>query len=200
MAQLAAECFRRGTSLSAHGWYKSPKTTWNEEDGAGEAYFTFVYGANLAEVEVDTATGRVVVTKFIACHDVGKVLNPNGAKGQVYGGVAMGMGYALLEEYAEEDGRPRLGNFDEYLLPTACDMPDTKVIFIEGDDPLGPFGAKALGEPANEIAAPAIANAVANATGRRIRELPLTLERVLLGKNLSRNGERGSAIMRGAEE
>jgi CO/xanthine dehydrogenase Mo-binding subunit len=197
MAKLTAECFRRGISLSAHGWYKSPKTTWREEDGTGEAYFTFVYAANLAEVEVDTATGQVVVTKFISCHDVGKVLNMNGAKGQVFGGVAMGMGYALLEEYAEVDGWPMLANFDEYLLPTACDIPETKVIFIEGNDPLGPFGAKALGEPANEIAAPAIANAVANATGRRIRELPLTLERVLLGKNLAREGERGSARARG---
>ena len=199
LAQLAAECFRRGISLSAHGWYKSPKTTWREEDGTGDAYFTFVYGANLAEVEVDIHTGRVIVTKFISCHDVGKVLNINGAKGQVYGGVAMGMGYALLEAYAEEDGQPKLGNFDEYLLPTICDMPQTEVIFLEGDDPLGPYGAKALGEPANEIAAPAIANAVANATGRRVRELPLTLERVLLGKNLIPGRERGSAMAKGAE-
>jgi len=199
MAQLAAECFKRGILLSAQGWYKSPQTTWREEDGTGDAYFTFVYGANLAEVEVDMETGRVIVTKFISCHDVGKVLNINGAKGQVYGGVAMGIGYALLEEYPEEDGVPKLGNFDEYLLPTICDMPETEVIFIEGNDPLGPFGAKALGEPANEIAAPAIANAVSNAIGRRVRELPLTLERVLLGRNLTRGQERGSARARGTE-
>jgi CO/xanthine dehydrogenase Mo-binding subunit len=183
--------------LTAQGWYKSPQTSWNEEDGTGEAYFTFVYAANLAEVEVDMVSGQVKVTRFISSHDVGMVLNLNGAKGQIYGGVAMGMGYALLESYTEENGMPKLSNFDEYLLPTACDVPPVEVMFIEGDDPLGPYGAKALGEPANEIAAPAIANAVANATGRRVRELPLTLERVILGRNLTRSGERGSAIPRG---
>jgi CO/xanthine dehydrogenase Mo-binding subunit len=199
MTQLAAECFKRGISLFAHGWYLSPKTTWREEDGTGDAYFTFVYGANLAEVEVDMATGVVRVTNFVSSHDVGKVLNLNGAKGQVFGGVAMGLGYALLEDYVEEKGLPALANFDEYLIPTICDVPPVKVIFIEGNDPLGPYGAKALGEPANEIAAPAIANAVANAISRRVRELPLTLERILLGRNLKRKGERGSAAARGAE-
>jgi hypothetical protein len=92
-----------------------------------------------------------------------------------------------------------LGNFDEYLLPTASDVPQVEVLFIENPDEIGPHGAKTLGEPACEIAAPAIANAVANATGNRIRELPLTLERVLLGRSLSRKGERGSAaVQRGS--
>lgn len=193
LADLAALCFNKGICLYAHGWYKAPSTTWNEENGQGDAYFTFVYGANLAEVEVDTVTGRVRVTKFVSAHDVGRVINLNGARGQVYGGVAMGLGYALLEEYPEEGGVPAVGNFDEYLLPTASDVPRVEMVFIENPDDLGPHGAKTLGEPACEIAAPAIANAVANATGRRIRNLPLTLERVLLGRSLSRKSERGSA-------
>ena len=191
-AELAEVCFQKGISLYAHGWYKAPSTSWNEEDGQGDAYFTYVYGANLAEVEVDTVTGRVRVTRFVSSHDVGRVINLNGARGQVYGGVAMGLGYALLEEYPEDRGVPALGNFDEYLLPTASDVPPVEVAFIENPDDIGPHGAKTLGEPACEIAAPAIANAVANATGMRIRELPLTLERVLLGRSLSRKGERGS--------
>jgi len=192
LEDLAAACFEKGVSLYAHGWYKAPATSWNEEDGQGDAYFTYVYGANLAEVEVDTVTGRVRVTRFVSSHDVGRVINLNGARGQVYGGVAMGLGYALLEEYPEDHGIPVLANFDEYLIPTASDLPQVEVAFIENPDEIGPHGAKTLGEPACEIAAPAIANAVANATGKRIRELPLTLERVLLGKNLSRTGERGS--------
>jgi CO/xanthine dehydrogenase Mo-binding subunit len=199
LAALAAVCFERGVSLYVHGWYKAPSTSWNEETGQGDAYYTFVYGANLAEVEVDTVTGKVAVTKFISSHDVGHVINLHGAKGQVYGGVAMGLGYALLEEYAEEACLPLLENLDEYLLPTIGDMPNVSVVFIENPDGLGPYGAKSLAEPACEIAAPAIANAIANATGRRIRELPVTLERVLLGRKLSRTEERGSVKARNRE-
>jgi CO/xanthine dehydrogenase Mo-binding subunit len=195
--ELASLCFKKGISLYAHGWHKGQTTTWDEETGKGDAYFTFVYGANLAEVEVDTVTGIVKVNKFISSHDVGQIINMNGAKGQVYGGVAMGLGYALLEEYTEDNALPTVENYDEYLLPTICDMPEMEVVFIENADRLGPYGAKSLGEPATEIAAPAIVNAVANATGRRIRDLPLTLERVLLGCNLSRKGQRGSAKVRG---
>ncbi len=200
LAELAAACFRQGVSLYAHGWHLAPATSWHEETGQGEAYFTFVYAANLAEVEVDTVTGTVKVTKFISSHDVGKVINLNCAKGQVFGGVAMGLGYALLEDYVEEDAIPALENFDEYLLPTICDVPEMKVIFIENPDELGPYGAKSLGEPACEIAAPAIANAVAQATGRRVRDLPLTLERVLLGCTLTRKDKRGSVASRSRVE
>jgi CO/xanthine dehydrogenase Mo-binding subunit len=197
LGELASICFRQGISLYAHGWYKSPLTTWDEATGQGDAYFTFVYGANLALVEVDTLTGNVKVEKFISSHDAGKIINANGAKGQIFGGVAMGLGYAILEDYAEDDGLPTLENFDEYLLPTISDVPETDIIFIENPDRLGPFGAKSLGEPACEIAAPAIANAVANAIGHRLRELPLTLERVVLGRSLSRLDDRGSVKARG---
>jgi CO/xanthine dehydrogenase Mo-binding subunit len=174
------------------GWHKSPKTTWNEEHGSGEAYFTFVYGANIAEVEVDTETGKVDVIDFVSAHDVGRAINRNTVLGQMYGGVAMGLGYGLLEEFELEDGYPKAVNFDEYLLPTSMDMPRIKTIIVENPDPAGPFGAKSVGEPTNELAAPAIVNAVYNATGKRIYELPANLERVLLGHSLKRSGERGS--------
>ena len=191
-AEVAAECFRRGEPMYGVGWHRAPPTSWHEKDGTGDAYFTFVYGANVAEVEVDTETGKVDVIGFVSCHDVGRAINRNAVLGQFYGGVAMGLGYGLLEDFALDDAVPRQLNFDEYLIPTAMDVPPITAIIVENEDPAGPFGAKSVGEPTNEIAAPAIVNAIANATGRRINELPATLERVLLGHPLARPGPRGS--------
>jgi CO/xanthine dehydrogenase Mo-binding subunit len=191
-AELAAECFKQGKPLIGLGWHKAPRTTWDGETGQGTAYFTFVYGANVAEVEVDTETGKTDVLDFVSAHEVGQAISLNGVEGQIYGGVAMGLGYGLLEDFEIDDGIPKQLNFDEYLLPTSMDVPPVKAILVENPDPAGPFGAKSIGEPANEIAAPAILNAIANATGRRIFEIPATLERVLLGHALSRGGVRGS--------
>jgi CO/xanthine dehydrogenase Mo-binding subunit len=189
---LAAECFRQGKPMFGFGWHKAPGTSWEEEHGRGEAYFTFVYGANVAEVEVDTETGKTTVVDFVSVHDVGLAINRGGVLGQFYGGVAMGLGYGLLEEFEIEDGIPKQLNFDEYLIPTSMDVPAVRAIIVENPDPAGPFGAKSIGEPANEIAAPAITNAIFNATGKRVTDLPATLERVLLGHALSRKGPRGS--------
>jgi CO/xanthine dehydrogenase Mo-binding subunit len=191
-SEVAAECFKKGRPMYGFGWHKSPPTSWNEHNGQGEAYFTFVYGANVAEVEVDTETGKVDVINFVSCHDVGKAINQNTVLGQFYGGVAMGLGYGLLEEFDFEKSIPKQLNFDEYLIPTSMDVPKVLPIIVENEDAAGPFGAKSIGEPTNEIAAPAIINAIYNATGKRIYELPATLERVLLGHKLSRKGARGS--------
>lgn len=190
--ELAAECFRQGRPLLSLGWHKAPKTTWEEQSGQGLAYFTFVYGANVAEVEVDTETGKTDVIDFVSVHEIGQAISRGGVEGQIYGGVAMGLGYGLIEEFAIENGTPKQLNFDEYLLPTSMDVPPIKVILVENPDPAGPFGAKSIGEPANELAAPAIINAIYNATGKRVYEIPATLERVLLGHALSRKGSRGS--------
>lgn len=191
-AELAAECYRRGKTMYGLGWHKAPPTSWHEEDGRGDAYFTFVYGANVAEIEVDTEIGKVDVLDFVSCHDVGKAINRNSVLGQFYGGVAMGIGYGLLEEFDYEDAVPKQLNFDEYLIATSMDVPSIKAIIVENPDATGPFGAKSIGEPANELAAPAIVNAIYNATGKRVYEIPATLERVLLGHKLTREGERGS--------
>src|ERR1035437_9312635 len=177
--ELAAECFRRGKTMHALGWHKAPHTSWHEEEGKGDAYFTFVYAANVAEVEVDTETGKVDVLEFVSCHDVGKAINRNAVLGQFYGGVAMGLGYGLLEEFDYEDAGAKQLNFDEYLIATSMDVPHIKAIIVENEDVTGPFGAKSVGEPTNELAAPAIVNAIYNATGKRIYEIPATLERVL---------------------
>jgi CO/xanthine dehydrogenase Mo-binding subunit len=192
--ELVARCCALGRSLAGLGWFKAPHTSWHEETGQGIAYFTYVYAANVAELVVDTATGRVQVEDFWAAHDVGRAVNRMAVEGQIHGGVAMGLGYGLMEEFEIEDGVPKQLNFDEYLVPTAMDVPRIHAIVVENPDPASSFGQKSLGEPTLEIAAPAIANAVANATGRRIRELPLTLERVLLGRKLTRTGPRGSEL------
>ena len=191
-AELATACFDKGKPIIGLGWHRSPPTSWHEEEGHGEAYFTFVYGANAAEVEVDTETGKVDVIDFVSVHDVGKAINRGMVVGQMCGGVAMGLGYGLLEEFELEDALPKQLNFDEYLIPTSMDVPRIKTIIVENEDPMGPFGAKSVGEPTNELAAPAIVNAITNATGKRIYELPANLERVLLGHKLTRHGKRGS--------
>jgi len=191
-SELAAECFRRGKPMYGFGWHKAQPTSWNEHQGKGEAYFTFVYGANVVEVEVDTETGKVDVFNVVSCHDVGKAINRNTVLGQFYGGVAMGLGYGLMEEFDFEDGIPKQLNFDEYLIPTSMDVPNITPIIVENEDPAGPFGAKSVGEPTTELAAPALINAIYNATGKRLYEIPATLERVLLGHQLTRKGERGS--------
>ena len=192
-SELATECFNKGKPMIGLGWHKSPPTSWDEKQGQGEAYFTFVYGANAAEVEVDTETGKVDVVDFVSVHDVGKAINRAAVEAQMYGGVAMGLGYGLMEEFEIENGLPKQLNFDEYLIPTSMDVPRIKTIIVENEDPAGPFGAKSVGEPTNEIAAPAIVNAIFNATGKRICELPANLERVLLGHKLVRHDARGSA-------
>ena len=198
-AEVAAETFNRGKPMYGFGWFKSPKTSWDEEKGQGEAYFTFVYGCNVAEVEVDTETGKVDVVGFTSVHDVGTAISRSGVLAQMYGGVAMGLGYGLLEEFDFEDGVPKQLNFDEYLIPTSMDVPPINAIIVENEDVAGPFGAKSIGEPANELAAPAIANAIFNATGKRMYELPANLERVLLGHKLTRKGERGSSTKQNEE-
>ena len=179
---------QEGVFLSAYGWYKAPDISWDEEIGQGRPYFTYVYGCQIAEVEVDIATGQIEVLKMTAAHDVGRAINPACLKGQIYGGVMMGLGYGIMEEVETVNGYIKNTNFDEYLIPTVKDMPEINPLIVENPDPYGPYGAKSIGEPTLELGAPAIANAVAHATGKRIRQLPLNLERVLLGHSLSKEG------------
>ncbi|MGM0409576.1 MAG: xanthine dehydrogenase family protein molybdopterin-binding subunit [Bacillota bacterium] len=182
--------YNQGVFLSAYGWYQSPDISWDEETGQGKPYFTYVYGCQIAEVEVDTGTGELEVLNMAAAHDVGKAINPANVKGQIYGGVVMGMGHAVMEDLKSENGYIKADNFDKYLIPTAKDMPDIDPIIVENPDPNGPYGAKSIGEPTLELGSAAIANATAQALGRRIRDLPLNLERVLIGRNLSKGGDK----------
>ncbi|MGM0409639.1 MAG: xanthine dehydrogenase family protein molybdopterin-binding subunit [Bacillota bacterium] len=182
--------YNQGVFLSAYGWYQTPDISWDEETGQGRPYFTYVYGCQIAEVEVDTGTGELEVLNMAAAHDVGKAINPANVKGQIYGGVVMGLGHATMEDLQTEKGYIKTDNFDKYLIPTAKDMPDIEPIIVENPDPNGPYGAKSIGEPTLELGSAAIANATAQALNRRIRDLPLNLERVLIGRYLSKGGDK----------
>lgn len=176
-----------GANLSSYGWHVAPDIHWDEEKGCGSPYFTWVYGCQVADVAVDMRTGKVTVNNVVATHDVGKVINPVGFTGQVYGGVLQGMiGYGMLEDFNTEHGVVKSENFDTYLMPTIKDMPHIDVIAVENYDKAGPMGAKVIGEPVLELGAAALNNAVSFAIGRRNRTLPLTLEQVRLGYNLKK--------------
>lgn len=184
---------RRGIPLEACGWFYGPKVGWEEATGQGDAYFTYVYGCQITDLRVDTHTGRIEVLRIVAAHDPGKAINRLGLEGQIYGGVAQGLGYGLFEDFNIQDGVVKAANFDEYLIPTVKDMPEIIPLIIENPDPLGPYGAKSIGEPTLELGAAAINNAFANATGRFNRNQPLTLEQVVLGKNLKKPSRAGDA-------
>jgi CO/xanthine dehydrogenase Mo-binding subunit len=184
-SELCQMAYNEGLSLSAIGWYKGPDVGWKEETGQGDAYFTYVYGCQVAEVSVNTATGEVYLDKITAVHDPGQIINLIGAQGQVYGGVTQGAGYGLWEGIELNNGNIKEVNFDQYLIPTSNDIKEIIPIFIEGKDKFGAWGAKSLGEPTLELTAAAIANAVKNATGKRFFNLPLNLEEILLSRKLS---------------
>ncbi len=173
-----------GINTSAYGWWKSPDVSWDKETGQGNAYFTYVYGCQVAETQVDTSTGKIDMLNMVAAHDLGRVINRTGAEGQVYGGVAQGIGYGLLENYSVQNGIVKSENFDEYLLPTIKDIPNIDAILVENPDKYGPYGAKSLGEPTLELGAAAINNSVKFALKKKYNANPLTLERVFLGKDL----------------
>jgi len=191
---LCTLAYSTGTSMSVVGWYKGPDVGWDEETGQGDAYFTYVYGCQVAEVKVNQVTGEVYVEKITAVHDPGKVINKLGALGQVYGGVTQGAGYGLWEVVSNHESKIREVNFDQYLIPTSKDINEIEPIFIEGNDEFGAWGAKSLGEPTLELTAAAIANAICNATGIRFHNLPINLEEVLLKRKLyPEDLKRGSA-------
>jgi CO/xanthine dehydrogenase Mo-binding subunit len=179
---------RMGLILSAQGRWDAPQIHWSLEEGTGKPYFAYHYGAQVAEVVVDTGTGKVSVVGIWASHNTGTALFPQGIVGQLYGGITQGLGYALMERVDFDQGYIQATNFDEYLIPTALDVPDIAGHFVQKPFSAGPFGAKNIGEPAMVPTAPAILNAIFQATGRRVSDLPANLERVLLGHDLRQRG------------
>lgn len=137
-------------------------------------------------VEVDENMGEVDILEYIAAHEVGKALNPMSLEGQIEGGVLQGIGWALMENIEWEDGKVTNPNFSDYVIPTAVDAPEIKPIIIE-EDQEGPFGAKSIGEVCLDPVHAAVANAIYDATGTRMKSLPMTPEKILLklkGKSL----------------
>ncbi len=159
----------------AFGVFKAPRVTWDEQTGQGDAYFTWVYGCQAVELTVNKKTGKVKLLNAVAAHDVGRAVNAEMVRGQIYGGLAMSAGYALQEEVKSKEGRITTTNLNAYRIARSMDLPEMKAILIENRDPISPSGAKSIGEPANEILAPAIANAIFNATGRRHLATPIRL-------------------------
>lgn len=163
-----------GYVLAAEETY-DPPTLPLDADGQGSPYAVYGYGAQMAEVTVDMALGTVKVLRMVAAHDLGRVINPLLAEGQIEGGIAQGLGMALMEEFIPG----RTENLHDYLIPTTGDMPQIRSILIEKPDPEGPYGAKGLGEHALIPTAPAILNAVRHASGARVTRLPARPDRVL---------------------
>lgn len=168
-----------GRPLQASGSYNPPTAPLDPETGQGKPFNTYVYATQIAEVEVDTETGQVDVLHIVGAHDCGTAVNPMLVEGQVQGGIAMGIGFALSEEILYEEGRPINPSLTNYVAPTSMDVPDVDVVIVDNYEPTGPFGAKGVGEPTLVPTAAAICNAIFDAVGVRIHTLPATPERVL---------------------
>lgn len=179
MSEAVAICKARGVvpvgsaSFTAHG------TGLDPVDGSGAPWQAYVFGTQVAEVEVDTYTGEVQVLGIWAAHDVGRAINPRGVEGQIEGGVVQGLGQALMEDYQTDKGHTTTHGFAKYILPTSLDIPQINCSIVEDPDPLTPLRAKGIGEPSLVPTAPAIMNAIYDAIGVRIKSLPATPEKIM---------------------
>ncbi|MEO7010408.1 MAG: molybdopterin cofactor-binding domain-containing protein, partial [Caldimonas sp.] len=170
----------RELPVDAHGdlfvgsGHFNPPTVPLDADGQGVPYATYGFAAQIAEVEVDLELGTVRLLHIHAAHDVGRAINPTQVEGQIHGGIAQGIGMALMEEYVNG----RTDNLHDYLIPTVGDVPPITVHLVEDPEPLGPWGAKGVGEPALVATAPAILAAIHAATGVRMSCVPVTPSRL----------------------
>jgi len=179
---LRAIHFRDAAMIfTVEAFYEPPTQLPDWSRGIGNMSANYAYGTQGAEVEVDTETGEVRILRMAAAHDVGRVLHPVALKGQIYGALAQGLGYALYEEVRTDRGKMLNPNFTDYKIPTAFDIPDEIIpIIVEVPQPDGPFGARGVGEHTMIGAAPVIANAVYNALGVRITSMPITQEKIAM--------------------
>jgi CO/xanthine dehydrogenase Mo-binding subunit len=184
----SAEEFRAACEhhVSAHGVlrslarYEAPEGVfWDDEKYRGEAYATFAWAVYVAEVAVDLSTYTATVEDFVALQEVGRVLNPVLAEGQIAGGVAQGIGFALYEKVVWQDGRMQNGQMTNYIMPTSADLPPIRVFFEEMGNIHGAYGAKGIGELPMDGPAPAIVNAVEDALGAHFNSVPLLAEDIL---------------------
>jgi len=180
ISEVARWMWVHNWDMGVTGWVEGRPVDWDAATGMGNAYFVYAYACHVALVEVDLLTGETHVEGFWAVHDSGKIVNPATARGQVIGGVAQGIGYALTEELASRDGRILAPSFTAYHIPTTLDVPARiGVAFVEAPYSGGPFGAKGLGEVPLMASHAAVANAVSAAAGARLRAYPAIPERVL---------------------
>jgi len=176
---LRALHYKTGGTQIVASYFYDPPTEMLDREMKGNFSAAYTYGVHGAEVKVDQETGQVEIQKYVIAMDVGKAINPMLLEGQLEGGVAMGLGYSLMEELHLDKGKVLNPNFLDYKIFTFPDMPEIESIIIETDEQSGPFGAKGIGEPPLVGSAPAIANAIYDATGKRIRSLPITMEKLV---------------------
>lgn len=167
----------KGETLQASAFYDPPTQLQRRSGGNSSAAYSF--GTQAADVEVDIETGIVRVLNLAAVHDIGYAINPMGAEGQIEGGATQGIGYGLMEELIFSHGTVSNDSLMDYKVPTALDVPRIKAAFVITSDPEGPYGAKGIAEPALVPTAPAIANAIYEATGARVTSLPITAEKIM---------------------
>ena len=180
LASVVKAATASGRPVQALEKYDAPwAPTIDPVTGQGKAFNDYTFGSHAIEVEIDEETGRTRVSRLVACFDAGRVINRASAEGQLEGGAVQGLGYALMEEVALENGVSKNPHLLDYKIPTSLDAPAIETILIESGNGLGPFGAKGLGEPAMTPSIAAVANAVSRAVGARVTELPITAERVL---------------------
>jgi|MudIll2142460700_1097286.scaffolds.fasta_scaffold03880_4 4-hydroxybenzoyl-CoA reductase alpha subunit len=181
---------KKGETITSKVTY-SPKNTSppDPKTGYGNYCPTYSFGVHVAEVEVDEETGKIMVTNIFAAHDVGRAINPLLIEGQIEGGIAMGIGYALLEKLQWESGKTLNPNFCTYKIINSTEIPKIQTLLIETIDPDGPFGAKGVGEPATIPTAPAVANAIYNAIRVRVKDLPITPDKILKALKEKQKGE-----------
>lgn len=180
--RLASICYEKGISLSHSEIFHAARTEWNEETGLGVPYLDYTFGAAGAVVDVNLETGYPRVVRIVGAYDCGKAVNPLSVTCQVEGATVQGLGYATMEEICTREGKIANPNLADYFTCTAVDSPEIETILVEGyPSSFGPFGAKCMAEPPIDVIAPAVVQAIFNATGVRIRDLPATAEKVLLG-------------------
>ncbi len=188
--EIAHQGKQHGLQLKFQGYFNPDTTALDAETGQGIPYATYAFATHMAEVEVDVLTGEVRVVRVVAAHDVGKAINPSNVRGQISSGVAMGIGFAVMEEFIPG----RTESMKDYHIPCIADMPEILPIIVEDPEPTGPFGAKGVGEPALIPTAPAVLNAIADALGQRIYDLPANLERVLKASLISNSYKEASCL------
>ena len=190
--EIVEEAYRKGVTLREEGFFMAPAAPWDQEVGQGTPYVQYTWGALIVEVEVDMETGYYKVLEAHTAYDVGKAVNPAGVLGQIYGGTVQGLGYAMMEELLHKDGVVLNPNLGDYYVPTSMDIPaEFKAFIVEVPGPLGPFGAKIIAEPPIVLPGAAVRNAVLNATGVSVDDLPVTSEKVLMGMKLGPSARSG---------
>jgi len=178
-AELVAKARARGFALDVTALYQPRTIPGDPYTGLSpRAFITYMFASHVAEVLVDVDTGEVRVERIIAAHDVGKAINPREVRGQIEGGVAQGLGMALMEEIVSEAGEMLNASFTDYIIPTIIDVPTIDAVIVERPDLEGPYGARGVGEPPLIATVPAVLGAIADAIGVGVHEVPATAERI----------------------